>query len=92
MTVYPSSRPNMDTIPTPEHLLRECTEHLVLAHSAICRQAQARASVRMHSVQANVMPYHIITLQNKNKSFFHPYMNYSGEQFVSFSFSAQCTL
>ena len=26
---------------TPKHLLRECTEHLVLAHSAIHRQAQA---------------------------------------------------
>ena len=34
---------------TPEHLLRECTEHLVLAHSAIHRQTQARASVQ-HSV------------------------------------------
>ena len=51
-------------IHTPEHLLRECTEHLVLAHSAIHRQAQARASVRMHLVRAYVMPYHTITLQN----------------------------
>ena len=47
---------------TPEHLLRECTEHLVLAHSALRRQAQARASVGMHSVRAYVMPYHIVTL------------------------------
>ena len=54
-------------IHTPEHLLKECTEHLVLAHSAICRQAQAGASVRMHSVKAHVMRYHIVTLQTKNK-------------------------
>ena len=62
-------------IHTPEHVLRECTEHLVLAHSAIRRQAQARASVRMHSVKAHVLPYHIVTLQNNNRSFCHPYMN-----------------
>ena len=52
-------------IHTPEHLLRECTEHLVLAHSPIRRQAQARASVRMHSVKAHVMPYNIVILQNE---------------------------
>ena len=62
-------------IHTPEHLLRASTEHLVLAPSAICRQAQARASVRMQSVRAHVMPYHIIILQSKNVSFCHPYMN-----------------
>ena len=39
-------------IHTPDYLLRECTEHLVLAHSAIRRQAQTRASVRMHLVRA----------------------------------------
>ena len=51
-------------IHTPEHLLREWTEHLVLGQSAICRQAQTRASVRMHSVRAHVMPYHTVILQN----------------------------
>ena len=34
------------------------------ACSTICRQAQARAPVRMHSVKAYVMPYHTATLQN----------------------------
>ena len=47
-----------------EHLLRKCTEHLVLAHSAIRRQAQVRASVRMHLVRAHVMLYHTVILQN----------------------------
>ena len=78
-------------INTPEYLLREWTEHLVLAHSAIHRQAQAKASVRMHSVKAHGMPYHTVTLQNLNKSIYHPYMNYSGEHFVSSSYSAQFT-
>ena len=49
---------------TPEHLLRECTEHVILAHSAIRRQAQTRALIRMHLVRAHVMPYHTVTLQN----------------------------
>ena len=70
----------------------ECTEHLVLAHSAIHRQAQAKASVMMHSVKAHWMPYHTVTLQNLYKSIYHTYMNYSGEHFVSSSFSAQFTL
>ena len=48
----------------PYNLLRECTEHLVLAHSAIHRQAHARASVRMHLVSAYVMPYNIVTHEN----------------------------
>ena len=30
------------------------------ACSAICRQDQAGPSVRIHSVRANVMPYHIV--------------------------------
>ena len=51
-------------IHTPEHLLNKCTEHLVLAHSAICRQAQSRASVRMHLVRAHVMSYDTVTLKN----------------------------
>ena len=74
-------------IHTPQHPLRECTEHLALAHSAIHRQSQARASVRMHSVRALVMPYHTVILQTC-----HTYMDWSGEHFKSFSYSAQCTL
>jgi hypothetical protein len=34
------------------------------ACSTICRQAQARAPVRMHLFKAYVMPYHTATLQN----------------------------
>ena len=59
----------------PEHLLREYTKHLVMAHSAIRRQTQAKASVRMHSVRAHVMPYYTVTLQNYKNLFSHNSMN-----------------
>ena len=39
------------------------TENLVLVQSAIHRQAQARAYVRMHLVKAYLMTYHIVPLQ-----------------------------
>ena len=45
---------------TLEYLLREYTEHLSLAHSAIRRQTKARATVRIHLFRAYVMPYHIV--------------------------------
>ena len=32
--------------------------------SAICRQVQARTSVRMHLVVAYVIPHHTVSLQN----------------------------
>ena len=43
-------------------------QHGSLEHMVICRQAQARASVRMRSVRAYVMPCHTITLQRKYSS------------------------
>jgi len=45
-------------------LLSICSENVLTMHLVIRRQAQARASVRMHSVRAYVMPYHTVTLQN----------------------------
>ena len=45
-------------------LLSICSENVLTMHLVIRRQAQARASVRMHSVRAYVMPYHIVNLQN----------------------------
>ena len=51
------------------HLLTECTEHLVLAHSDICRQAQARAPVRMQLVRAYVMSYHTVTFKTRTWQF-----------------------
>ena len=44
-------------------LLSICSENVLTMHLVIRRQAQAKASVRMHSVRAYVMPYHTVTLQ-----------------------------
>ena len=54
-------------------------------HLVIRRQAQAKASVRMHSVRAYVMPYHIVTLQNKEIIIQQCYINWSEQHFETIS-------
>ena len=61
-TVWYNTCPRASTVEYT--LLNICSENVLTMHLVIRRQAQARASVRMHSVRAYVMPYHIVTLQN----------------------------
>ena len=58
------------------------------ACSAICRQAQAKAPVGIHSVKAYVMPFHTVILQNYILKIWQPYINWYAQNFDSFNYTA----
>ena len=53
---------------------------------AICRQAQARAPVRMHSVRAYVMHFHTVIIQNCHLKIWQYYINKLAQNFDSFGY------
>ena len=58
------------------------------ACSAICRRAQAKAPVGMHSVKAYVMPFHTVILQNYILKIWQSYINWYAQNFDSFNYTA----